>query len=103
MTGQRMQHPGRYGHLHVIRELDDHAICHIAAESTDDLYVFAVEGMVTIVNDGGGRFMSSVRMRCGIRTRPTYWKLASICGSSKTPWAIAVPGRPRSTPISRAK
>jgi hypothetical protein len=63
LTDQRIQHPGWDGHLHVIRELDDHAICRIAAESTDDLYVFAVEGMVTVVNDGGRRFMSSVRMR----------------------------------------
>ena len=41
--------------------------------------------------------------RCGIRTRRTYWKPAPICGSSKTPWAIAARGRPRSTHISRAK
>ena len=47
----------------------------------------------------------SARMytRCGIRTRLTCWKPASICGSSKTPSAIAVRGRPRSTRISRAR
>jgi integrase/recombinase XerD len=44
----------------------------------------------------------SARMctRCGIRTRRTYWKPGSICGSSRMPWAIAARGRPRSTPIS---
>jgi hypothetical protein len=30
-----------------------------------------VERMVSVVNDGGGQFMSSVRMRCGTRSRPT--------------------------------
>jgi hypothetical protein len=51
LTGKRIQHPGRDGHLYVIRELDDHAISRIASEATDDLYVFAVERMVTVVND----------------------------------------------------
>jgi len=52
LTDQRIQHPGRDGHLHVIREPDDHAVSRIAAEATDDLYVFAVERMVSVVNDG---------------------------------------------------
>ena len=51
LTDQRIQHPGRDGHLHVIREFDDHAVSRIAPEPTDDFYVFAVEGMVTVVND----------------------------------------------------
>ena len=54
LTGQRIQHPGRDGHLHVIRELDDHAISRVASKPTDDLYVFAVKRMVAVVNDGGG-------------------------------------------------
>jgi hypothetical protein len=69
LTDERIQHPGRDGHLHVIRELDDHTVRRIASEPTNDRYVFAVEGMVTIVNDRGGRFMGSVRMRCGTRLR----------------------------------
>ena len=77
LTDQRIQHPGRDGHLHVIRERDDHAISCIAAEATDDLYVLAVELMVSVVNDGRGRFMSSVRMRCVIASRRTYWNAAS--------------------------
>jgi hypothetical protein len=52
LTGHRIQHPSRDGYLHVIRELDDHAISRVASEATDDLYVFAVKGMVTIVNGG---------------------------------------------------
>jgi len=72
LTSQRIQHPSGDGHLHVIRELDDHAISRIAAEAPDDLYVFAVERMVTVVNDGGGRFMSSVRMRCDIASPHTF-------------------------------
>ena len=71
LTGQRIQHPRRDGHLHVIREFDDHAISRIPPEPTDDLYGFAVKRMVTVVNDGGGRFMGSVRMRCAMRTRRT--------------------------------
>jgi hypothetical protein len=71
LTRQRIQHPGRDSHLHVIGELDDDAISRIASEPTDDLYVFAVERMVAVVNDGRGRFMGSVRMRCGIRSRRT--------------------------------
>jgi len=63
LTGQRIQHPARDGHLHVIRERDDHAIRRIAAEPPNDLYVLTVEGMVTVVNDRGRRFMGSVRMR----------------------------------------
>ena len=63
LTHQRIQHPGRDGHLHVIRERDDHAISRITSEPTNDFHVFAVEGMVTVVNDRGGRFMGSVRMR----------------------------------------
>ena len=51
LTGKRIQHPGRDGHLHVISELDDHAISRIAPKPTNDLYVFAVERMVTVVND----------------------------------------------------
>ena len=54
LTDQRIQHPGRDGDLHVIGELDDHAVGRIASEPTDDLYVFAVERMVSVVNDGGG-------------------------------------------------
>ena len=65
LTGQRIQYPGRHRHLHVICELDDHAVRRVASEPTDDLYVFAVERMVPVVNDGWGRFMGSVRMRCG--------------------------------------
>ena len=52
LTDQRIQHPGRDGHLHVIRELDDHAVRRIASEPPNDRYVFAVKGMVTIVDDG---------------------------------------------------
>ena len=77
LTGQRIQHPGRDGHLHVIRELDDHAISRIAPEPPDDFYVFAVKRMVTVVNDGGGRFMSSVRMRCATPLPPICSRWAS--------------------------
>ena len=52
LTGKRIQHPGRDGHLHVISKLDDHAIRCLASEPTDDRYVFAVERMVMVVNDG---------------------------------------------------
>ena len=52
LTDKRIQHPGRDGHLHVISELDDHAISRIAPKPTDDLYVFAVNRMVPIANDG---------------------------------------------------
>ena len=54
LTGQRIQHPGRDGHLHVISEPDDHAISGVAPEPTDDLYGFAVKRMVTVVNGGWG-------------------------------------------------
>ena len=54
LTDHRIQHPGRDGHLHVIRELDDDAIGRIAPEPTDDLYGFAVKRMVTVVNGGSG-------------------------------------------------
>ena len=63
LTDHRIQHPGRHGHLHVIRERDDHAVRRIASEPPNDLYVFTVEGMVTVVNDRGRGFMGSVRMR----------------------------------------
>ena len=48
-----------------------------------------------------GAASRSARMctRCGIRTRRTYWKPASICGSSRTPSAIAARARRRSTRI----
>jgi hypothetical protein len=75
LTGKRIQHPGRDSHLHVIGELDDDAISRIASEPTDDLYVFAVERMVAVVNDRWGRFMGSVRMRSGIRLRRTCSRL----------------------------
>ena len=75
LTDQRIQHPARDGHLHVIRERDDHAVRRIASKPTDDLYVFAVEGMVTVVNDRGGRFMGSVRMRSATVSRRTCSKL----------------------------
>jgi hypothetical protein len=54
LTDKRIQHPGRDGHLHVIRERDDHAISRIAPEPTNDGYVFPMEGMVPVVNDGWG-------------------------------------------------
>jgi hypothetical protein len=82
LTGKRIQHPGRDGHLHVISELDDHAISRIAPKPTNDLYVFAVERMVTVVNDRWRRFMSSVRMRCATRTQPISWKRAPTCARS---------------------
>jgi len=63
LTDQRIQHPGRDGHLYVIRELDDDAISRIPPEPADDLYVFAVKRMVAVVNDPERRFMGSVRMR----------------------------------------
>ena len=71
LTGHRIQHPGRNSHLHVIGERDDDALSRIPAEATDDLYRFAVERVVTVVDDGGGRFMGSVRMRCGTHSQPT--------------------------------
>jgi hypothetical protein len=74
LTDQRIQHPGRDGYLHVIGERDDHAVSGIAAEATDDLYVFAVKRMVTVMNDRRRRFMGSVRMRCGTPSRPICWK-----------------------------
>jgi len=89
LTDERIQHPGRDGHLHVIRKLDDHAISRIASEPTDDLYVFAVERMVTVVNDGGGRFMSSVRMRCDTRSRRICWKTATTSGRCRNCSGIA--------------
>ena len=52
LTGQRIQHPGRDGHLHVIRELEDDAIGRVAPEPADDRYGFAVKRMVTVVNGG---------------------------------------------------
>ena len=55
LTGQRIQHPRRDGHLHVIRELEDNAIGRVAPEPADDLYGFAVKRMVTVVNRGWGR------------------------------------------------
>lgn len=75
-TGQRIQHPGRHGHLHVITERDDHAVSHITPEPTEDLYGLAVEWMVTVVNDRGRRFMGSVRMRPATRLRSISWKPA---------------------------
>ena len=55
LTGQRIQHPGRDGHLHVIRELEDDAIGRVAPKPADDLYGFAVKRMVTVVNGGWRR------------------------------------------------
>ena len=78
LTGERIQHPGRDGHLYVIRELDDHAVPRIASQPPNDRYGFAVEGMVTVVNDRGGRFMGSVRMRSGTRSRPIYSSVVMI-------------------------
>jgi hypothetical protein len=63
LTDQRIQHPGRDGHLYVISQLDNHAISCIASEPTDDLYVFGVERMVSVVDDRGGRLMGSMRTR----------------------------------------
>ena len=53
-TGQRIQHPGRHGDLNFIRQRDDDAISRMTPEPTDDLYRFAVEWMVTVVDDCGG-------------------------------------------------
>jgi hypothetical protein len=77
LTGERIQHPGRYGHLYVIRELDDHAVRRIASQPPNDRYGFTVEGMVTVVNDRGGRFMGSVRMRCVIHLRRTFSRMGT--------------------------
>ena len=52
LTGQRIQHPGRDRHVHVVRERNDHAVGRVAPPPTDDRYVFAVERMVTVVNRG---------------------------------------------------
>jgi len=90
LTEQRIQHPGRDSHLHVIRELDDDAISRIPTEPADDLYVFAVKRMVTVVNDGGGRFMGSVRMRSAIASRPTYWKPVSTSTRSSACWGTVI-------------
>ena len=54
LTGQRIQHPARDGHLHVISEFDDHTISRITPEPPNDLYVFAVKRMVAVVNGGWG-------------------------------------------------
>jgi hypothetical protein len=80
LTGKRIQHPGRYRHLHVIHKLDDHTVSRVAPEPTNDLYVFAVKRMMSIVNDGWGRFMSSVRMRCVIRLRRICWRTGMTSG-----------------------
>jgi hypothetical protein len=84
LTDQRIQHPGRDGHLHVIREFDDHAVRRIASKPPNDLYVFAVEGMVTVVNDRRRRFMGSVRMRCGIRSPLVFWRTGTTSGPFKS-------------------
>jgi hypothetical protein len=93
LTDQRIQHPGRDGHLHVIRELDDHAVRRIASEPPNDLYVFTVEGMVTVVNDRGRRFMGSVRMRCGIRSRRVCLKMGTTFARCRNCSVIETSGR----------
>ena len=86
LTGERIQHPGRDGHLYVIRELDDHAVPRIASQPPNDRYGFAVEGMVTVVNDRGGRFMGSVRMRSATRLPLTYSRPAMTSGPFRSCW-----------------
>ena len=93
LTDHRIQHPGRDGHLHVIRELDDHAIRRIAAEPPNDLYVLTVEGMVTVVNDRGRRFMGSVRMRCGTRSPHTCSKAGLTSERSRNSSAMPTSAR----------
>ena len=93
LTGKRIQHPGRDSHLHVIGELDDDAISRIASEPTDDLYVFAVERMVAVVNDGGGRFMGSVRMRSGTALRRRCSKTGTTSARCRSCSGIGTSGR----------
>ena len=50
---------------------------------------FAVEGTVTVVNDREGRFMGSVRMRCGIRSRRTYSRRGTTSGRCRNCSATA--------------
>jgi hypothetical protein len=71
LADKRIQHPGRDGHLHVVREFDDHTFGGMSSEPTNDLYAFAVKRVVTVVNDRWGRFMRSVRMRCGETRMPS--------------------------------
>ena len=54
LTDQRIQHPGRDRHVHVIPELEDHTVSGVAPEPADDFYGLAAERMVTVVNGGGG-------------------------------------------------
>ena len=53
LTAHRIQHPAGHSDLHLITQFDDEAVDRRTPELTDDLYGFAVKGMVTVVNDGG--------------------------------------------------
>lgn len=52
LTAHRIQHPTGHSDLHLITQFDDEAVGRGAPEPTDDLYGFAVKGVVTVVNDG---------------------------------------------------
>jgi photosystem II stability/assembly factor-like uncharacterized protein len=41
---------GGHGDLYIVAKLYDEAVCRVAPEPADDLYVFAMNGMVTIVD-----------------------------------------------------
>jgi hypothetical protein len=100
LTDERIQHPGRDGHLHVIRERDDHAVRRIASEPPNDLYVLPVEGMVTVVNDRGRRFMGSVRMRSDTVLRHICSSTEWISGRSRSTWGTRTSRRRWCTPMS---
>jgi hypothetical protein len=50
LTGHRIQHPTGHGDLYIVAKLYDEAVCRVAPEPADDLYMFAMNGMVTIVD-----------------------------------------------------
>lgn len=46
------------------------------------------------------RSHAGVLSDCGTATPPTFWRPASISGSSRSTWATPAPKRPPSTPTS---
>jgi hypothetical protein len=89
-TEDGVQHPDGDGEMHsVLAHAHDQAVPAVAPEPPYDLYFFAVEWVVPVVDRRKERFMGTMTMPCAIASRHISWKPVTTSVQSRSYWATA--------------
>jgi hypothetical protein len=74
----RIEHPSRNSDLVSFGKLDYKTFLVEAAQSAHYFDFCSIKGMMSVVDPLQRQFVSSMMIRCGIVSRPIFWKVAWI-------------------------